>query len=285
MFGVPQVILTDNGPQYIGESYRTLMKDYDILHITSSPHHPQSHGFIERMVETVKALIKKSPRATAKALLAYRTTPQEGQNQTPAELLFGRKILSNLPIHIQGKYDDACQLKRDEKQTKLLEKYDQRSKELEELHMGQPVFYQDIAKRTWSPGIVLGVGPKPRSYTVQCSQSGRSMERNRHLLRPRKVQFNFEDTTQDTLVNHKNNHMSQPRCTPVTSNPDTTNRQSQNGTHMDRPVTQLVSDDKSQESSNRERRPRPETVKTAQGQSKQTTRSGRLVKTPKRYKQ
>ena len=46
MFGIPNTIITDNGPQFIGSSFQAFVKEYGISHITSSPHHPKSHGFI-----------------------------------------------------------------------------------------------------------------------------------------------------------------------------------------------------------------------------------------------
>ena len=75
LFGVPNTIITDNGPQFIGQSFQKMIKQRHINHITSSPHYPRSHGFIERMVRTVKCLIKKSPNDTNTALLNYMATP------------------------------------------------------------------------------------------------------------------------------------------------------------------------------------------------------------------
>ena len=182
LFGVPQKIVSDNGPQFIGHAYQQLMKRYDITHITSSPHHSQSHGMVERSIRTIKGLMKKSELDTDQALLIYRTT-SSGNQPSPSELLFGRKILSNLPIRVQGSMpDDVREKSRDMKQTPT-------SKELSELHLDQPIFYQDVAKRTWSPGVIIGCGPEPRSYTVKCEQTGQYLRRNRVLLRPRTVTF------------------------------------------------------------------------------------------------
>ena len=59
IFGVPEQIRSDNGPQYSGESFKRFCKEYGISHITSSPHYPQSNGFIERQIGWLKPIIKK----------------------------------------------------------------------------------------------------------------------------------------------------------------------------------------------------------------------------------
>ena len=74
-----------------------MVNELGIIHETSSPKHPKSHGFIECMVQTTKSLIKNVQAATNKALLAYHTTPGPGMS-SPAELLFNRKISNNLLI-------------------------------------------------------------------------------------------------------------------------------------------------------------------------------------------
>ena len=184
IFGVPQRVISDNGPQFQGSAYQKLMQDYGIEHITSSPWHPQSHGFIERMIRTTKNLIRKSPEDFYKAVLSYRTTPLGPQMPSPAELMFGRKLPTSLPVHVRGPHNDPFRQKREEVLQKSANHYNTNSQELSDLNMNQPIFYQDVARKTWSPGVVFGCGPEPRSYTVKCSTTGRLLRRNRILLRP-----------------------------------------------------------------------------------------------------
>ncbi|XP_064647477.1 uncharacterized protein LOC135500160 [Lineus longissimus] len=231
LFGAPNTIISDNGPQYIGSDFQQLMAELGIVHITSSPHHAKSHGYIESAVKTAQLLIKKSSKDTSTALLMHRTTPLGPQQKSQAELLFNRKVATNLPIHTKGNsnvYHQACQAAL---QKKLEDLYNRSAKTLPELQSGQHIFYQDVAKRTWSPGEIIGYSPEPRSYTIECLTSGRRLRRNRVLLRPRQVTFNIpasssSDASRSCPVampkSHENTSLTctwpnQPtRCTPAT---------------------------------------------------------------------
>ena len=57
--GIPQYVMSDNGPQFSADVFSTFSNDYGFTHITSSPRFPQSNGEAERAVKTVKALLKK----------------------------------------------------------------------------------------------------------------------------------------------------------------------------------------------------------------------------------
>ena len=58
--GVPQRVVSDNGPQYDSETYCKFAKEWNLKHITSSPHYARSNGFIERSIQTVKTTLKKA---------------------------------------------------------------------------------------------------------------------------------------------------------------------------------------------------------------------------------
>ena len=69
--GIPEVVMSDNGPQYSSYQFSHFAKDYGFTHLTSSPHFPQSNGEAERGVKTMKELLKKSSDPYL-ALLTYR---------------------------------------------------------------------------------------------------------------------------------------------------------------------------------------------------------------------
>jgi hypothetical protein len=74
--------------------------EYDFTINTSSPEHEASNGQSERMIGTVKQLMRKAnedSRDPHLALLAYQNTPVAGMRYSPAELLMSQKLRDNLP--------------------------------------------------------------------------------------------------------------------------------------------------------------------------------------------
>ena len=51
-FGIPQQLVSDNGPQFVSEEFKQFMSANGVKHIKSSPYHPASNGAAERMVQT-----------------------------------------------------------------------------------------------------------------------------------------------------------------------------------------------------------------------------------------
>lgn len=88
LFGKPEDIMTDNGPQYTGKQFQLFMKSWDIKHTTSSPNYARSNGFIKRHMKHVKCTIKKCIKDTKDnqlAMLHLRATPCDGKTPSPAE--------------------------------------------------------------------------------------------------------------------------------------------------------------------------------------------------------
>ena len=77
--GIPEIELTDNGPQFVGGEYEGQCHRYCIQHITSSPYWPQKNGKAEASVKVVKGFMKKSGRNNVQeALLTSRNTQSQG---------------------------------------------------------------------------------------------------------------------------------------------------------------------------------------------------------------
>ena len=93
--GIPEQLISDNGPQFSSTSFAKFAEDYGFTRILTSPRYPQAIGEVERAVQTVKNLLKKTSDPY-KALMAYRATPLES-GLSPADLLMGRKIRTRIP--------------------------------------------------------------------------------------------------------------------------------------------------------------------------------------------
>ena len=58
--GRPFIFRSDNGPCYSSREFHNFLSFYQIDHVTSSPHYPQSNGFAEALVGITKKLMDKS---------------------------------------------------------------------------------------------------------------------------------------------------------------------------------------------------------------------------------
>ena len=57
-YGLPEQIVSDNGPQFTSAEFATFMKGNGIKHIMCVPYHPSSNGLAERFVQTFKRAMK-----------------------------------------------------------------------------------------------------------------------------------------------------------------------------------------------------------------------------------
>ncbi|XP_064463042.1 uncharacterized protein K02A2.6-like [Ornithodoros turicata] len=58
--GLPDTLVSDNGPAFVSSEYRAFLKRNNIRQLLILPYHPASNGAAERVVQTVKAKLKKS---------------------------------------------------------------------------------------------------------------------------------------------------------------------------------------------------------------------------------
>ena len=54
-YGCPETLISDNGPCYTSQTIPSVMKSYDINHITSAPHDLQSKRLTENMSRLLRA--------------------------------------------------------------------------------------------------------------------------------------------------------------------------------------------------------------------------------------
>ena len=84
--GVPQRVISENGGHFSSDAFRKFAAQWCFDYVTSSPNYPQSNGFIERHVQTVKHTLKiVGPRSDVQmALLLLRVTPIDSHNPAQA---------------------------------------------------------------------------------------------------------------------------------------------------------------------------------------------------------
>ena len=124
-FGIPEVLVTDNGPQFVSQEMKEFAKTYDFKHITSSPRYSQSNGQAERAVQTVKRLFKCSQDLYL-SILNYNASPMPWCNLAPSELLMGRKLRTTVPQitkHLLPKWHFLRDLKHKYKAFRLKQKW------------------------------------------------------------------------------------------------------------------------------------------------------------------
>ncbi|XP_048255235.1 uncharacterized protein K02A2.6-like [Haliotis rufescens] len=98
--GIPDQIISDNGPPFNSEAFRKFSDNYEFEHVTSSPHYPQSNRKVESAVKIAKKLMTKSLHAQTDpylALLDWRNVPTEGIGFSPVQRLFSRRTKTKLP--------------------------------------------------------------------------------------------------------------------------------------------------------------------------------------------
>lgn len=53
-YGLAEVVVTDNGPQFTSTQFSTFLSSNGIQHVKTPPYHPASNGSAERCVQTTK---------------------------------------------------------------------------------------------------------------------------------------------------------------------------------------------------------------------------------------
>ena len=215
--GIPESLVTDNGPQYSSREFAAFCDHWGINHITSSPLYPKSNGFIERMVQTVKNLLKKSDAAGQDpylALLSYRTTPIDSNLPSPAKVLNQRDYRTQLPCsgRLQRSQTMECnQEQLQHRQDVQKQQYDGKSpRELQKLVPGQEVSVFQPRTKTWVPVEVKRETTQPRSYVVKTA-GGSELKRNRVQL---KLSGERVSTSEEQLENNRDTSSYQP-TTPM----------------------------------------------------------------------
>ena len=105
-FGVPCVIILDNGKQFDNPKFWKFCQDLGVKNHYSSPRHPQANGQTEVTNKNLLKIIKirlegesgEWPEELQNFLWAYRTTTRVPTGETPFKLTFGTEVV--IPVEV-----------------------------------------------------------------------------------------------------------------------------------------------------------------------------------------
>jgi hypothetical protein len=100
VFGLPKIIQSDNGPEFVNDIIRALVKLTGIDHRLISPYNPRADGKVERSIGTTMGIVKKLLHGTSQhwpmflpfAQLSFNNKVSLLTGATPFTLMFGRQL-------------------------------------------------------------------------------------------------------------------------------------------------------------------------------------------------
>ena len=57
---IPEIVISDNSPQYHSREFKKFPKDWGFQHVKRSSEYPISNGLAEKIVQTAKKLLEKT---------------------------------------------------------------------------------------------------------------------------------------------------------------------------------------------------------------------------------
>lgn len=104
LFGIPDVVKTDNGPPFNGSEFKEFANHLGFKHRKITLLWPQANGEAERFMKTIGKAIRAAHsehRSCKQELYNFlrncRATSNSTTNATPTELLLGRKLKTRVP--------------------------------------------------------------------------------------------------------------------------------------------------------------------------------------------
>eukprot|EP00731_Ephydatia_muelleri_P001907 Em0001g1907a len=163
--GLPDKLVTDNGPAFISSEFKTFMDYNGIVHIRSAPYHPSTNGLAERAVQTLKDGLRCIKDGTIETRLArflskYRLTPHSTTGLSPSEMLLGRCPRSRLDLMNPDLTQKVLSNQLQQKCTH------DNSKQARSFKVGEEVYVRSFNNiNHWIPGSILAT-TGPLSYKI-----------------------------------------------------------------------------------------------------------------------
>jgi hypothetical protein len=181
--GIPAQCISDNSP-FGSAEFREFARCWEFEHITSSPNYPQSNGRAEAAVKMAKKLMEKAAEAgndPLLALLEWRNTPSETLGQSPTQLMFGRRTRTRLPMTerlLSAPFAPNARSALIKLKERQAAYYDRSARERPPLSVGQTVRVR--CNDEWRKAEIKRTLPH-RSYQVQMEDGTTRRRTSRHI--------------------------------------------------------------------------------------------------------
>ena len=101
--GLPEILVSDNATAFTSAEFSEFLQRNGIRHVRTPPYHPASNGLVERAVQSFKEGMKHIRDGSintrlARYLFKYRSMPHLSTGMSPAEMLYGRKLRTQLDL-------------------------------------------------------------------------------------------------------------------------------------------------------------------------------------------
>ncbi|XP_031347958.1 uncharacterized protein K02A2.6-like isoform X1 [Photinus pyralis] len=161
-WGIPDCVVSDNGPSLVSKKFEEFLKNNGVRHITSAPFHPATNGAAENAVRSfkkgLKAALFQNKHADlnliiSRYLLTYRSSIHSTTNETPSNLMLGRKLRTVFDI-LKPNVDRKVR----ENQEKQIQNC--KGKEYKQFKVGDTIMardYKDVNNKNWTEAKIKEV--------------------------------------------------------------------------------------------------------------------------------
>ena len=178
--GYLKEIISDNGSPFNSQEFAEFLSSHGVRHTTSSPHYPQSNGFIECEIQKVKNLLYKTvdagTRSFQEVLSELRSTKIGNGLPSPAEILHGRSLITGEPVTVDHASVKAVLVGRQIKDSQQYNK-SHRVKIQRALVLGERCKGTGI-NNEWKQYYITGIDKENRCYQVVFEDTDRTLRQN-----------------------------------------------------------------------------------------------------------
>ena len=228
--GIPDTIISDNGPPFNGDDYARYLKTLGIQAKFSTPYWPQSNATVERFMQPLGKALKTATlegrpwkQELNRFLLQYRTTPHCTTGVPPSELLFNRVVKGKIPVinkkKVVNRHSEARdnETKRKERNREYADQ--RRNTRKSEIKIGDYVFVKQEKKNKLS----VNFNQKPYKVIKRTGVEISAQSNDGHIITRNISHFKRinkpDDDTDDEQYEYQQNssYNNQPRASSGTT--------------------------------------------------------------------